>query len=405
MRATDTTRRTTTTDADETSTTGDGGTTTSSGAGGTSTSGGSGATTKPTSAPTSGGTGPTAAPVDRPVLQRMLTMNRPVALATRPNDPAVYIAEKGGRIRRVNVTGASASVAGTVLDIADEVSTGSEQGLLGFDFSPDGSKLYASFTNADGDTRIVEYPFATAANEGAARVVLAVDQPYANHNGGQITFGPDNMLYVALGDGGSGGDPENRAQNLNSLLGKILRINPTPSGSSAYSIPAGNPFAGQTNRRAEIWHYGLRNPWRFSFDAANGDQWIADVGQNAWEEVNQVAASRKGANFGWRLREGNHAYNGGAKPAGAVDPIYEMSHDAGNCSITGGYVYRGTAIRGFAGTYVFGDFCRGRVIGLTGNTARDLGLTVESLASFGEDANNELWALSLAGDVFKLVKA
>jgi glucose/arabinose dehydrogenase len=295
---------------------------------------------------------------------------------------------------------------GTALDISDRITTGSEQGLLGIDFSPDGSKLYVDYTNVDGDTRIAEYPFANnAANKGAERIVMAIDQPYANHNGGNIAFGPDNMLYIGMGDGGSAGDPENRAQDLGSLLGKMLRINPAQNGTQPYSIPAGNPFAGQSGRRAEIWHYGLRNPWRWSFDRATGDMWIGDVGQNAWEEIDHVAAGRKGANFGWRLREGNHAYNGGAKPAGAVDPVYELSHDDGNAAVTGGYVYRGGAIRGFGGTYVFADFAKGRLLGMNGASVNDLGLHVGQLDSFGEDSSGELWVLSLAGGVYRLVPA
>ncbi|MDP1793936.1 MAG: PQQ-dependent sugar dehydrogenase [Acidimicrobiales bacterium] len=402
--ATESTRRTTTT-VDE-STTSSSESTTSTAAGQTTTTPRPGSTAKP---PTSGTPGATAAPVDKPALQRMATLNVPIAMATRPNDGAIYIAEKGGTIRRLAVNATSAGVVGTALDITDEVSTGSEQGLLGFDFSPDGNKLYASYTNTDGDTRIVEYPFANSvANEAGRRVVLAVDQPYANHNGGNIVFGPDNMLYIGLGDGGSGGDPENRAQDLSTLLGKMLRINPAQNGSAAYSIPAGNPYIGQSGRRAEIWHYGLRNPWRFSFDAANGEQWIADVGQNAWEEVNHIEAGRKGANFGWRLREGNHAYAGGSRPAGNVDPVYELSHDDGNNSITGGYVYRGSAIRGVAGTYLFADVGKGRLLGLTGSTnptVRDLGIPMRGIISFGEDASNEIWLLTFSGGVYKLVRA
>lgn len=361
--------------------------------------------TSATNAPTTNTPGATAAPTDKPAVRQVGTLNQPIAFSQRPNDGAIYIAQKSGTIIRLGLNGGgNLEAIGTSLDISSEISTGNEQGLLGFDFSPDGSKLYASFTNPDGDTRIVEYPFANgAANKSAARTVLAVDQPYANHNGGNILFGPDNMLYIGLGDGGSGGDPENHAQDLNSLLGKMLRINPAQNGTAPYSIPAGNPFAGQSGKRAEIWHYGLRNPWRWSFDRANGDMWIGDVGQDDWEEIDHVGAGRKGVNFGWRLREGNHAYNGGSKPSGAVDPVYETSHADGNSSITGGYVYRGNAIRGFGGTYVFIDVRKGRLLGMNGASVRDLGLPVKQVVSFGEDSSGELWLLSLSGGVYRLV--
>ena len=395
---TQTTSRTTTSATDDSTTTSDGDTTTSA-APSTATT-----RTRSTVAPT---TGATAAPVDKPAIRQVGTLSKPVAFAQRANDGAVYIAQQSGKILRLGINGdGNLQAIGTTLDLSSDISTGNEQGLLGFDFSPDGSKLYASYTNTDGDTRVVEYPFANGtANKAAARTVLAVDQPYSNHNGGQITFGPDNMLYIGLGDGGSAGDPENHAQDLTTLLGKMLRINPAPNGASPYSIPAGNPFAGQSGKRGEIWHYGLRNPWRWSFDRTNGELWIGDVGQDACEEIDHVAAGRNAVNFGWRLREGNHAYNGGAKPSGAEDPVYELSHADGNRAVTGGYVYRGAAVRGLAGTYIFGDFAKGRLLAMDGTGVHDLGLKVGQLASFGEDANGELWVLSLAGGVYRLVPA
>ncbi len=403
LQSTNTTRSSTSFEDESTSTTGEAdATTTSGGAQGTAPT--RRGTTNPTTAPSApGAPGSTATPVDKPALQKMATLSAPIALSTRPNDGAVYIAQKAGKVLRLGLTATGAQVIGTVLDISDRISTGNEQGLLGIDFSPDGSKLYASYTNVAGDTRIVEYPFANfVANKAAERVVLAVDQPYANHNGGNIAFGPDDMLYIGLGDGGSGGDPENRAQNLNVLLGKMLRINPAPNGSAAYAIPSGNPFAGQSGKRGEIWHYGLRNPWRWSFDRANGELWIGDVGQDQWEEIDHIGVGRNGVNFGWRLREGNHAYNGGSKPSGAVDPVYEMSHNDSNCSVTGGYVYRGSAIRGFAGNYVFADFCKGKLLAMKGASVNDLGLQATQLSSFGEDASGELWVLTLSGVVYRL---
>ena len=395
VRATKPTRRSTTT-ASSTSTT----TTTALAA---TTSTGKRATTS-----TGGAAATTAAPgvTDRVALTQMASLSSPTAFATRANDDAVYIAEKTGRVKRLTVDAASATVTSTILDIHEKVTTGNEQGLLGIAFAPDGSKLYADYTNTDGDTRVVEFPMTNgAAVKTSERVVLAVDQPYANHNGGEVIFGPDHLLYIGLGDGGSGGDPQGNGQNLNTLLGKILRIDPNASGTQAYTVPNDNPFAGQGGKRGEIWHYGLRNPWRFSFDRANGEQWIADVGQNAYEEVDHVAAGQKGVNFGWNKREANHAYQGGSMPAGAVDPQFELPHSSGNCSITGGYVYRGSVIRGLAGTYVFADYCKGRLTGGSGASLRDLGVGVKSPSSFGEDANGELWVLSLEGPVYKLTRA
>ena len=334
---------------------------------------------------------------------RVAQLTRPIALAVRPGEPNnVYIAQKGGNVRRLRLNGNDVSVeSGEVMDIAGRISTGGEQGLLGIAFSADGNTLYASYTDTAGDSRIVAYPYAGGrANIAMERLILGVDQPYANHNGGQITFGPDGLLYVALGDGGAGGDPQDRAQNLGTLLGKILRIRPNPSG--GYTVPADNPFVNQNGRLGEIWHFGLRNPWRWSFDRATGEQWIADVGQGAYEEVNRVGAGVKGVNFGWNRREGKHPYNGGSMPPGAVDPVYEYANDSGNCAITGGYVYRGSTIPDLRGVYLFGDYCRGEITAALGGTVKELGVRVEELSSFGEDASGEVWVLSLSGGVYRL---
>lgn len=399
LRSTNTTRRSTSsTSIEGSTTTGAGATTTTAGLGrGTTSTGVAAGTTGAPGAPTV---------TDRVAATKMATLSSPVALAVRANDPAVYIAEQGGQVKRLSLGASSASVTATILDVSDRIKAGGEQGLLGIAFAPDGSKLYANYTNREGHTRIVEYPMVNGtAAKGSERVLLGVDQPFANHNGGDVRFGPDSMLYIALGDGGSGGDPQGNGQNLNTLLGKILRINPNASGNQAYTIPAGNPFAGQSGRRAEIWHYGLRNPWRFSFDRANGEQWIADVGQNAYEEINHVGAGRGGVNFGWKNREGAHAYQGGSKPSGAVDPRFELSHNDGNCAVTGGFAYRGSVVRGLAGTYVFADYCKGRLLGGTGSTIRDLGVGIDRPSSFGEDGAGELWVLSLDGAVYRLTRA
>lgn len=338
-------------------------------------------------------------------LAEVARLNRPLAMAVAPGG-AVHVAEKGGRVRALREGRGD-----VVLDISAEVSGGSEQGLLGLAFSPDGAFLYVNFTDRGGDTRVREYALAQGTpDRGSARQLLAVDQPYANHNGGHLVFGPDGNLWIGLGDGGSGGDPQGNAQDLGTLLGKMLRISPRPQADRPYGIPAGNPFAGRPGARAEIWSLGLRNPWRYSFDRASGDLWIGDVGQNAWEEVDfRPASSRGGENYGWNRLEGTHRFRGDPPPD-HVPPIYEYARRGGTCAVTGGYVYRGSKIPDLAGAYVFGDYCGGwiRAVVQEGGRVtaeRELGLRVEGLASFGEDAGGELYALSLQGTVYRLEPA
>jgi glucose/arabinose dehydrogenase len=303
------------------------------------------------------------------------------------------------------------------LDVSSEVSTGSEQGLLGLAFSPDGAHMYVNFTSktgsgAAGNTIVREYAFANGrAVVTGNREVLNVPQPFANHNGGNLVFGPDGYLYIGLGDGGSGGDPLNNAQSLNTLLGKMLRIDPRPGtpdcGTGSYRSPPNNPFVGKAGCDA-IWSYGLRNPWRYSFDRATKDLWIGDVGQNSWEEVDiQPGSSKGGENYGWNRMEGTHSYNGGSPPANYHGPVYEYSHDGGNCSITGGYVYRGRRIPNLVGAYLFGDYCAGRLRGFVLHNGRAtdhrfLGPQVDQLSSFGEDAAGELYVASLNGGVYRI---
>jgi glucose/arabinose dehydrogenase len=235
---------------------------------------------------------------------------------------------------------------------------------------------------------------------------MTVDQPYSNHNGGNLVFGPDNLLYIGLGDGGSAGDPSGNAQNLNVLLGKMLRINPRPSGNAQYSVPSTNPFVNRAGARPEVWMYGLRNPWRYSFDRATGDMWIGDVGQNAWEEVDYAKAGRGGINWGWDRREATHPFEGTAPP-GAVDPIFETSHTDGYCSVIGGYVYRGSAIPNLRGAYLFSDNCKGDLLALTQRNGKlvsegPLHVAAAAPTSFGEDANGELYVLSLGGPIYRI---
>jgi glucose/arabinose dehydrogenase len=334
-------------------------------------------------------------------------LEQPTAMAIRPGDDALYVAEKVGRVVAIRGDG----VDGTpVLDVTSEVSLGAEQGLLGLAFSPDGRWLYVDLTDTAGDTRVLAYAMGPrTADPASGREILRVDQPFGNHNGGQLAFGPDGSLYVALGDGGSGGDPQGNGQSLDTLLGKILRIDPTPEGPRAYRVPPDNPFAGTEGARPEIWDLGLRNPWRFSFDRRTGDLWIGDVGQSAWEEIDlEPAGSGGGRDYGWNAMEGSHPYPGGAERDRAmVDPIFEYPHDGSVCAVTGGYRYRGSRIASLEGWYVFGDFCGGglEAIRPAGGDVehRDLGPRVENLASFGEDGAGELYALSLSGPVYRLV--
>jgi glucose/arabinose dehydrogenase len=347
---------------------------------------------------------PSGLPFVRVRLRMVATLEQPVAMATRGGGSSLFFAEKTGRVVAVR----DGRVSGTVLDLSGDVSNGGEQGLLGLAFSPDGRYLYVDYTDRDGDTHVTEFAFdGGVASLGSRRDVLFVPQPYSNHNGGQIAFGPDGDLYIGLGDGGSEGDPQNRGQSLRTPLGKILRIEPRPQGSRPYGIPNDNPFVGRAGARPEIWAYGLRNPWRFSFDRETGDLWIGDVGQNEWEEVDfQPGGSPGGQNYGWRLREGTHEFKGPPPPS-SVDPIYEYSHDGGGCVVTGGYVYRGRAIPALVGAYVFADFCIGRITALVERggrvaSSRALPARVSSLDSFGHDNGGELYALSLDGPVYRL---
>jgi glucose/arabinose dehydrogenase len=340
-------------------------------------------------------------------LQRVVSgLSRPIALAWRSgNAPPMYVAEQGGRIVAV----ANGRIVRTVLRVS--VSQGSERGLLGMAFSRNGAKLYVDHTDRRGDIRIAEYRMRNGIADPATRRVLMVipHRRFGNHNGGNLVMGPGNLLYISTGDGGGGGDTLGNGQNLNSLLGKILRIDPRRNGAKPYRIPPGNPFAGRPNRKGEIWMYGLRNPWRFSFDRKTHDIWIGDVGQNAWEEIDYARAGTKGVNWGWNLREGKHPYDGGARPPGARDPILERSHDDGDCSIIGGYVSRGPSTVPLRGAYVFGDLCTGIIRAIVQSGGRvtqraDLGIRVPQLSTFGRGPNGALFAVSLGGTVDRIVR-
>jgi glucose/arabinose dehydrogenase len=343
-------------------------------------------------------------------LQRIGTFDEPVYVSSPPGDRRrLFVVERTGRIRVV-VDGKVR--ARPFLDIAGRVSTGGERGLLSVAFAPDyasSGRFYVDYTDRRGDTRIVEYRRAGAerADPGSARQLIFQRQPEPNHNGGLLLFGPDGKLYVGFGDGGGGGDPHGRrgnAQDLGTLLGKILRIDPVPAAGRPYTIPASNPFAGRPGARGEIWAYGLRNPWRFSFHS--GALLIGDVGQEAVEEIDVVR--RAGANLGWRVFEGRSRSTSGETAPRAQGPALERFHRDGNCSITGGLVVRDRAVPALRGRYVFGDFCTGRIESarVRGGALRGVratGLHVGELSSFGEDARGRAYAISLSGPVYRLV--
>jgi glucose/arabinose dehydrogenase len=341
-------------------------------------------------------------------LVRVAQLQQPVAMAVRPGKRTLYLAEQVGRVRAIRGGQLDPT---PVVDLSAKVTAGGEQGLLGLAFSPDGRYLYVAYTDRDGNHQVSELTMrGQRADPASERSLLHFDDPFPNHNGGQLAFGPDHRLYIAFGDGGSGGDPFGNGQSLGTFFGKILRIDPRPAGGRPYKVPADNPFVGRDGVRPEIWDYGLRNPWRFSFDAATGDLWIGDVGQNAYEEVDHEPAGSGGRNYGWNRREGLHPYAGGDRPDGAVDPVIEYSHASGGCTVIGGFVYRGQKIKGLRGAYLYGDYCAGWVRAARwagGKVAeqRDLGLNVPSLSSFGTDADGELYALSLGGDLYRIAPA
>lgn len=284
-------------------------------------------------------------------------------------------------------------------------SDGLEQGLLDVVFHPDYASngfLYINYTDLAGDTVVARYSVSSdpsVADPASVKIILQIDQPYPNHNGGQLQFGPDGMLYVGMGDGGAAGDPMGNAQRLGSLLGKLLRLD--VNSGDPYGAPPDNPFVGQAGARPEVWAFGLRNPWRFSFDRATGDVYIADVGQHELEEVNvQPAGSRGGENYGWDVLEGTRPFEGQPRPD-LVMPVAEYSHEFG-CSITGGYVYRGSAMPELSGLYVYGDWCSGLVWALSRNAAGEWTSTVLyetglNISSFGEDEAGELYLLDHSG--------
>ena len=336
-------------------------------------------------------------------------LDQPLFVTAAPGDASrLYVVEQGGRVR---IVAGGALRATPFLDVSTRVSCCGERGLLGLAFHPDyatNGRFFVNYTNSDGNTEIVEFARSADADIAVAdpvRLFFTVTQPFANHNGGMLAFGPDGLLYLGLGDGGGAGDPDRNGQNLASKLGKILRIDvdayPTP--------PAGNLTGGDP----DLWDYGLRNPWRFSFDRATGDLYIGDVGQDSFEEIDIEPAGQGRRNYGWNVMEGAHCFAAVAcDQSGLTLPAIEYTHSFG-CSVTGGYVYRGRAIPGLAGRYLYGDYCSNRVFSLRwadGAVSESQELTadldpdsrIQGLTSFGEDGEGELYVVSYDGSVFRI---
>ena len=330
-------------------------------------------------------------------------------------DDRLFIVEKRGVIEILQLDGTTNPT--PFLDIQSIVLTPGgnydERGLLGLAFHPDyinNGYFYVNYIDNFGNTQISRFSVSTSdpniADPDSEFQILEVEQPYANHNGGCLRFGPEGYLYIGLGDGGSAGDPENRSQNLQTLLGKMLRIDiDNTEGSTNYAVPSNNPFVGDPNALDEIWSYGLRNPWRFSFDSETDELWIGDVGQGSIEEINRAPAGVSGQNYGWRCYEGTQEYNTSGCPnqSELTFPMAEYSHSGGNCSITGGYVYRGEIYENFLGVYFYADFCSGEIGTIDqSNNQINHGSYNGSWVSFGEDKNKELYIIDNFGSIYKI---
>jgi len=377
--------------------------------------------TSPTPVPTaSTGTCAAGTPVPgTPALTTVLVargLSSPLDLQAVPGDRSrLLVVEQPGRIRVIR----DGNLVGTpFLDISGRLTSGGERGLLGLALHPgyaQNGRFFVNYTDRNGNTRVVEFrgsPGTDTADAASERLLLAVDQPFANHNGGGLSFGNDGMLYIGLGDGGSGGDPFRNGQNLGTHLGKMLRID--VDRGTPYAVPADNPFVSTAGARPEIWAYGLRNPWRFAFDRTTGDLFIADVGQGDWEEIDVGVASRRGGeNYGWNVTEGTHCFSpsSGCSTAGITPPVLEYDHGQG-CSVTGGVVYRGCRLPGYQGTYFYSDYCTHfvrsfRLDGGRVTDARDwtvaLGRGLNSPTSFGVDADGEAYIVDQDGEVYRIV--
>lgn len=336
----------------------------------------------------------------------------PVYATSPPGDSRLFIVEQPGRIRIVQNGQLAAA---PFLDISSRVASGGERGMLSVAFHPQygtNGFFYVYFTGPGGEIRIERFTVSTnpnAANAASAKVILTAPHPRGNHNGGLAMFGPDGMLYLGLGDGGGGGDPDRNGQNSNTLLGALLRID--VNSGDPYGIPTGNPFAGRSDARPEIWAIGLRNPWRFAFDPPGGNLYIADVGQGELEEVNVVASTRAGVNYGWNIMEGSSCYNAATCNRDGLElPKLEYRHLGNACSVTGGFVYRGAAIPEIRGHYFYGDYCAGFVKSFryengaaTDEHTWEFG-NIGTITSFGQDAAGEIYITTGGGVVYRISK-
>jgi glucose/arabinose dehydrogenase len=368
--------------------------------------------------PTPGRATPLPATAATPVALRLVTVARgfeaPLFLAVAPDASGrLFVLEQSGRIMVAGADGGTA--ADPFLDIRDRVSQdGGERGLLGLAFHPayaTNGRFFVYYV--DQAARIVVAEFhrrdATHADGGSERVLLRIDHSqYPNHNGGMIAFGPDGMLYIGTGDGGGAGDPLGNGQNPGTLLAKLLRID--VDGAAPYAVPSDNPFVGRSRFRPEVWAYGLRNPWRFSFDRVTGALYVGDVGQNLWEEIDVAPRGAGGQNYGWHVMEGRHCYQPavGCSRAGITLPVAEYGHDQG-CAVMGGYVYRGPSVPSLDGWYLFGDYCTGRIWGIRADAAlrgpatpRLLLQTGMQIRAFGQDGRGEVYVVGGSGDIYRL---
>jgi glucose/arabinose dehydrogenase len=344
----------------------------------------------------------------------------PVFAVSPPGDTGrLFIGNLDGTVRILDLT-TGQLLPDVFINIGSSIGVIGEGGLIGFAFDPNYASngyFYVNVTNPSDDTEIRRYQVSVTdpnhADPASQTLLLRIDQPngLTNHKGGWVEFGPDGYLYTALGDGGGGGDPEANGQDTQALLGKILRIDPAATTGDDYGIPADNPFADGAAGAPEVWVYGARNPWRIDFDEATGDLWVADVGQNAFEEIDLLPAADgagRGANLGWNEMEGAHPFEGGTNPDGAVLPVFEYDRSEGGCSVTGGVVYRGSAIPALDGAYLFTDYCDGRLRAIRaagGETVDERtfdDVSGNSLVSFGTDAAGEVYVLSLDGAIYRL---
>jgi glucose/arabinose dehydrogenase len=338
-------------------------------------------------------------------------LDRPLYVTAPAADARLFVVEQGGAVRVIRD---GRLLPTPFLDLRGRVSRGNERGLLSIAFHPryaENGLVFVDYTDRHGDTQIERYhvsPDPDRIDPASMRRVMTVPQPYSNHNGGLLLFGPDHMLYIGMGDGGSGGDPHGNAQNPASLLGKLLRID--VDGTPPYAVPPDNPFVGRAGYRPEIWALGLRNPWRFCFDPVAHLLVIADVGQNQWEEIDAVPSRNGGWNFGWNRMEGRHVYRAATAASGLTPPVDEYGHDRG-CSVIGGFIYRGRAVPEIAGLYFYSDYCDGRV---RADRIEDSKVTERAewnlhlqgaVSSFGLDAAGELYVTTLDGRVYRIVKA